>query len=249
MAWKVMPAEPVTDAAVPPTNQSADPRFVDDLRRGLDLGDHEDAERRLLALLASFPKMSQHTIIDEIFERLMRADPDGDDNDIHVYGSLLEAGSRIDPTLIERDHLACLTISSDHQHRMCAASILWDLANVAPGLVPLDLVITLAKPATEDWYVFSPAIAAAKQLMLTRRSAIGVFEALSDSDDAEDRRAAAAALRDVAEVNLAVVPEEFAMKLAGDMDRDVADVGKSVVQLVAHVTDEERRKAFGSFGL
>lgn len=90
----------------------------------------------------------------------------GTGNEIHTVSGFLEACARIDAALIEPEWIERLVESRVVQHRMCAAMILWDRAIVDPGSVPLDHIAKLAKPSTEDWYVYSPGIAAAKELAL-----------------------------------------------------------------------------------
>ena len=87
-----------------------------------------------------------------------------------MVGGFLEACARIDAALIEPSWVEQLVDSSKLRHRMSAVEILWHMAVVDPGNVPLDYIAKLTKPSTEDWYVYSPAIAAAKQLALSRRA-------------------------------------------------------------------------------
>ena len=65
--------------------------------------------------------------------------------------------------------------------------ILWDRSETDSGSVPLDLIAKLAKPSSEDWYVFAPALGAAKQLALTRRSALEIVLDLARSISPSDR--------------------------------------------------------------
>jgi len=83
--------------------------------------------------------------------------------------------------------------------------ILSDQAVVNPGKVPLDYIAKLAKPSTEDWYVYSPAIAAAKELALTRYAALEILLDLASSPDATDRLTTVIALAGISGVNPAIV--------------------------------------------
>src|SRR5439155_17552347 len=112
---------------------------------------------------------------------------------------------------------------------------LWDRATVAPNDVPLGLLGRLAQPATEDWYVQAPAIAAVKQLLLHRRAARIVLDHLSASADPEDRYAAAAALLDIAHVDLTAVPRDLVETLARDRDELVASKGREWLKIVGEL--------------
>jgi hypothetical protein len=132
---------------------------------------------------------------------------------------------------------------------MSAAMMLWDLAVTVPGVVPLDLVAKLAKPATEDWYVFAPALGATKQLALTRRSALDVILDLGRSLKADDRDYAVAALVDLARVDPALIPIEPVKRLAHDTDSSIADRATALLETLRNVSDAERNARYGQFGL
>jgi hypothetical protein len=243
-AWNVSPA---ADAPVARPSVSLPEGFLDDLLLGVQIGDHELAERRLLNLLTRVRREFHDLVIDALFEMFLAADED--DSPIHVLSSFLEAASRIDPGLIGVPRVAVLSESQIFQHRSCAASILWGLADVVPGIVPLDIVASLARPAHEDWYVYSPALAAAKQIALTRRSAWLIFQSLARSDEPDDRSYAASAAIGVATINPALVPLDLAKLLATDEDDTVAKQGKDLLEAIQGVTEDQRRGAYGEFGL
>jgi hypothetical protein len=243
-AWDVMPA--IASPAVVP-RATLPPGLIDNLVAGVDLGAHDVAERRLLDLLAHTQKRFHDQIVSSLFERTMSAEDDT--TNIHVLSSFLEAAARLDPNLVRGEWISALSESPIIEHRICAAPLLWDHAEAMPGDVSLDVLASLAKPATEDWYVFAPAMAAAKQLVLSRKSAMGIFEALAKSGDAEDRQSAAFALVEIAAIKPEVVPEKLAKQLAADGDAEVAEQGRRLVDGIAGVTDHERRWAYGKFGL
>jgi hypothetical protein len=243
-AWDVHPT-PDAPAVVPPATLPDE--FLDELVDGVRIGDHELAEQRLLTLFTRVRREYHPLVIDALFERFLAAGEDSDS--IHVLSSFLEAASRIDPGLIGVRRVAALSESPVFQHRSCAASILWDMADAVPGSVPLDIVAALARPAHEDWYVYAPALAAAKQLALTRRSAWHIIEILVRSADADDRSYAASAAIGVAEVDPALVPLDLAKLLAKDEDVSVAKRGKELMEMIKDVSKEQRRWAYGKFGL
>lgn len=126
--------------------------------------------------------------------------------------------------------------------------MLWDRAEVAPEAVPLGLLGRLARPATEDWYVQAPAMAATKQLLLRRRAARIILDELAKSRDAEDRHAVASALLDVAQFDLWAVPRDLAERLAQDDDGLVAAKGREVLDAIAR-RPPEGRDPLSPFGL
>lgn len=120
---------------------------------------------------------------------------------------------------------------------------------MTPGDVPLDLLARLARPATEDWYVFAPALAAVKELCLTRRAAMTIFWNLGSSADAQDRQYTVDALLDIVRVRPQVIQRELATQLAGDPDHDIAESARRVLQHTATVTPEDHYRAFGQFAM
>jgi hypothetical protein len=110
----------------------------------------------------------------------------------------------------------------------------------------LGLLARLAVPASEDWYVFAPAMAAAKELLLVRPQARVIFADLSVSPDAENRRSAAQALLEVARVDASAVPTNVAATLAADPDEGVAEVGS---MLRSFIGGRSRNMRIGHFGL
>jgi hypothetical protein len=243
-AWGVVPTVP---RAAPPGTAPLPTGFLDDLFEGVGLGDHDKAEAKLRVLFGRTTKTDQRRVVGGIFEHAMSLPEDG--ADIHVVTSFLEAAARLDPALIEMAWIEQLTRSEITQHRMSAAMMLWDLAVTVPGVVPLDLVAKLAKPATEDWYVFAPALGATKQLALTRRSALDVILDLGRSLKADDRDYAVAALVDLARVDPALIPIEPVKRLAHDTDSSIADRATALLETLRNVSDAERNARYGQFGL
>jgi hypothetical protein len=243
-AWGVVPTMP---RAAPTASAALPVGFLDRLFDGVQLGDHDKAESRIRELFGVTTKHDQRRVARGIFDYVMAAPPDG--TDIHVVTSFLEACMRIDSALVQMSWVEQLIESPVVQHRMSAAVMLWDLAVTLPGIVPLDLVAKLAKPATEDWYVFAPALGAAKQLSLTRRSALQLIVDLTRSLNADDRDYAVRALADLAQVDAAVVPIEPVRRLTRDDDPSIAKAADELLSKLKMTTDEERRTRYGRFGL
>jgi hypothetical protein len=243
-AWGVVPT---TARIAPAPPAPLPPEFLEQLFTGTRLGEHEKADARVRQLFGLLAKRDQRRVAQAVFEHLMAAHEASDE--IHVSASFLEAIGRLDPALVPMEWIEQLVASGVIEHRMSATMMLWDLAETAPGVVPIDLIIKLAKPATEDWYVFSPAMAAAKQLALTRQSGLQVLLDLGRSTVAEDRYAAVGALTDLADVNAALIPVGPVRRLTKDADKNVSDPARKLLAVISKVKDEERGTAFRTFGI
>ena len=130
-----------------------------------------------------------------------------------------------------------------------AIFLLEDLSDSMPGQVPLGLLGRFARPADEDWYVQAPAMAIAKQLMLSRQHTRVIFDRLADSEDAQDRYEVAAALADLASVEASAVPPDLAARLAKDDDELVAKKAREVIDALAKLPENAYVKRFGPFGI
>ena len=83
-------------------------------------------------------------------------------------------------------------------------------------------------------------MAATKPLLLHRRAARIVLDMLAPVNDSDDRYAVAAALLDVASVDIhtAVLPRDLAEKLARDRNELVATKAREVVAALRNRTDD-----------
>jgi len=214
---------------------------------GVHLGDHDQAEQRLRSLFSRVPKKSQRHVARAVFEHVMATPKRGDE--VHISTSFLEAIARLDAALVPIESVEQLVLSQVVEHRMSAAMMLWDLAEVAPGVVPIDLVAKLAKPATEDWYVFAPALGAVKQLALSRRSALQVLLDLAESQNADDRLAAVEALAEITRVNATLIPIQPVRQLCSDADQSVSEAARKLRPVINKVPKRDRETGYRTFGL
>jgi hypothetical protein len=241
--WHVI-EEPLMHAAeVHDSTSAREP--VAELIDGLRFADYEGAQARAFKLALESNRDQLGKSVASLAEFVLASSSDSED--FYVATALIEALARIDETLLTAVNLERFATSSDFALRSCAANLLWDLALTKPGDVPLGLLGRLICPSNEDWYVFSPAMAAAKELLLVRAQTRSVFEHLLHSENAEDRRAAAVALIEVARIDPSVVPPQYASTLAGDPDEDVAGQG-AVLQMVL-LGAGSRNFRIGNFGL
>jgi CAP12/Pycsar effector protein, TIR domain len=241
--WGVLAREP--EPAPPPSTRP--PASVEQLIEGIGLGEHDAAARRAYALLNSESRRTLEAIVDELRRFLLETSSEGGDK-VHRASSVLEVIGRLDSSLVPISIAEELAESDDFTVRSTAAHLLWDRAEVAPGEIPLGLLGRLARPATEDWYVQAPAMAAAKLLLLRRASTRIIFEALAESSDAEERFAVADALLDVAKIDPTAAPRDLVERLVVDDDELVAN---KAAEALAAIGDEipDRRDPRSPFGM
>jgi hypothetical protein len=240
--WGVLPIASVSA----PFTLSVPPISVDALIAGIELGDHDKASERAYRLALETPRSAQRQIITDLHHRLRN---ETDDSQIHIGATVLEGIARIDETLVPIEVIEELANSEETAKRIAAISLLWDLAEAAPGLVPLGIVGRLARPADEDWYVEAPAMAVTKLLMLHRRHARLILDRLAHSPDATDRYEVAVALLDLASVDGSAVPPDLARRLAMDSDELVERKGQELVAAISHVDEHAYDKRFRPFGI
>lgn len=250
-AWEIVPtsaapggATPVRHAATPDHDE-----IVVALLSGLDLGDHEKAQRRIYEAFATLARSDQLIVLERLMQRIAIQANDEDSRDLLVTCSVVEAIDRLDPGLLAVQDVEDLARSQNYSVRSSAAQILWQWAEASPGRVPIALLGTLAQPNREDWYVQAPAMAAAKQLMLRRAEACEVFAGLASSENLEDRYACAVALLDVSRVVARAVPRNIVEALAADADLKVSEKAREVLHALIGVTAGEYWDYYRSFGL
>lgn len=231
---------PTDDIEIP------DPRGV---LEGLDLGNHEEAQRRAYVLMSGLSKESQRRFVMRLAELIFAIEHDDDTAQLLIACSLLEAINRLDPNIVGYPLVESMTLSPLFSTRSSAATLLWDKATAIPGSVPIDLVGRLARPATEDWYVSSPAMAATKVLVLSREDAYEILEALASSEDADDRSAVVDALIDIARVSLVAVKRDLAQRLTSDADESIVARAWTVLRLTQSISEEQHRWRSSPYGL
>jgi hypothetical protein len=219
---------------------------VEQCFEGLELDQHEEAERRLARLFLHLSREQERAAVAAI---IRVATTTGDHTTQLVACNLIEAADRLDLTLIELDTVEKLATSRADSLRGLAASLLWQWAESMPGRVPVPLLGRLTQPSTEDWYVHSPARCAAKQLLLSREAARAIFDRMAGSRERDDRDYAASDLLEVAGIEPRAVPIDLARKLARDEDKDVAAQGVELLRIATKVTDGERVGYYHRFGI
>ena len=245
--WGVLAKTAAEPVAIPTRDpETPDPQSV---LVGLNLGDHQDAQRRAYQLMSQTTKDVQHRFVVGLVERIFAVERDDDNGPLIIACSLLEAINRLDPNLADYDLVERMTLSPQFSTRSSAATLLWDKATAVPGSVPIDLVGRLARPATEDWYVSSPAMAATKVLVLAREDAYEILETLAASEDVTDRSAVIDALIDIARVSLVAVKRDLAERLTSDSDESIVSRAWVVLRLTQSISMEQHRWRSSPFGL
>ena len=239
-AWGVLPASTPTPLSTEP------PIAIGALIEGIGLGDQDKASARAYENALTVSRADQLWAVSQLLQRL--EDPD-ESPGTHILTTVLEAIARVDHSLVPIEKIEELAHSEDTAKRIAAVFLLWDLAESAPGFVPLGLVGRLARPADEDWYVGAPAMAITKLLMLRRQHARLIFDRLACSANATDRFEVAVALLDLASVDATAVPIDLARHLSKDADDLVSQKGWEVLTAIANVDEHAYEKRFRPFGL
>jgi hypothetical protein len=241
--WNITSKDALARSEVPAQPERVGPS-LDLMLHGLSLGDEEGNDRQAFLMTMVLDRSALARSLRTLVSFVTESD-DNDDRVILAVG-LIEALGRTDSSLVEVELLERLSQSKNFTTRSCAANLMWDLALTEPGRVPIGLLARLAEPTKEDWYVFAPALAAAKELLLVRSQASEIFDHLARSDDPEDRRMAAESLMDVAMVEPTEVSKETATRLAGDEDESTASLGSMILSMIA---GHERNRRIRNFGL
>jgi hypothetical protein len=244
--WGVLAGAP----AIPHTQTPLIP--VDRLLAEVKLGEFDKATALAYQISLHGDRAGQLAAVAELLNRLR---PSADDENlqentgVHVISTVLDGFARIDHTLVSPQAIEELSLSPETTHRIAAVDLLWDLAEAAPGMVPLGLLGRLARPNDEDWYVEAPAMAVVKLLMLTRRHARVIFDRLAASTEAEDRYAVAAALLDLSRVQPAAVPPDLAHRLVNDNDELVKSKAQEVVDVISSLPKDAYDQRYQPFGI
>jgi len=132
-----------------------------------------------------------------VFESLLNYVDIPDDDTLFQALSVLERCAELAPSFFDRQVLSRMANHANFSVRSSAACICWNLAEFAPELVPVDLLIKLSV-CREDWYVEAAANAALKTMARSMPAVLGVFFMRLHSADADEREHAATHIADVA---------------------------------------------------
>jgi len=213
------------------------------LLEGLDYVEREPIAIRVRGLLSGTPKSEQSEIVRSI-QRFMTQ---GSDLEQGTAASMIETVIEIDPGLVSTQLIDDMSRNDNFTVRTSASVSLFLLATIVPGLVPIDIVSRLARPSTEDWYVFTPALNCLKELALHRPEAIEALAVLARSTHRDDREYSVVAFRDIASIRPEVVPRQVIVGLLSDDDESVRRLARELADRLP--ADEVRfpHQHFGAF--
>lgn len=241
-SWGVVTPTPAT----PPKTE---PIEIDALLDGIDIGDYDKARERAYVFGRRTTRETQRRAVEELVAYIHAAPGPDPHGQALIAGSVVEAISRMDPSLVDRQLIEELASMDDTAARITAVGILEDLANVAPADVPLGQLGRLALPGSEDWYVQAPAMALTKLLMLKRRHARVIVDGLSRSGNVDDRYAAADAVLDVAKVDPLVAPRDVAERLAVDAEPLVREKAQEALESMGPYDEMAEWRRWRIFGI
>ena len=231
--WEFVPA-PLCPPAQPGATDADAAGDLDALFTDLHPGDRAEARRRVYRLLRDRGEARRLWIVRALHGEVVKS---GEHGRSLLAASLLEAMSGLDAALVSVTMIEELAASAEYVPRSCAANLLRDRVAVAPLDIPLGLLGRLAWPSGEDWFVAEPAMAAVKELVLSRPDAYVIFESLSASAEPQDRYAVAQALLDVAAVRPDAVATSLAERLAEDPDPLVARAARELMTAIGHAPE------------
>jgi hypothetical protein len=241
--WGIGPGQ-ASPAAAPRPVSARGPDDVGALLAGLAPGDHDEACRRIYPLLRDRAQEQRRWVASELHREVTES---GDQARVVAAAALLEAAAGLDEALVPNEMIEAMAAHPGYPARACAANLLRDRAASAPFDVPVELLGRLARPASEDWFVWAPAMAAVQELVLHRRAAYVILESLAAGADTRDRFAVAVALLGVAAVRPAAVARGLAQQLAGDPDPLVAARAREVLTAIEQVTERDHAECYQRF--
>jgi hypothetical protein len=172
-------------------------------------------------------KTEQSRMVGDIVELL-----DNENEDTRwVAGLMLEEVLEYDASLVPKEAILKMSQDKSFSVRSSSAVCLFTLANIAPSLVPLDIVIRLAS-IDEDWYVFTPALATLKTLAHRMPRALDTILRMACSDDKDKAEYGMSALLDIVGNDPDILDEERLTPLEKSPSKYVREtVGKIKVLL------------------
>jgi nucleoside phosphorylase len=194
---KLLPTRaPQADTVAPadhPRTFVRDPQ-IDSLIANVRFGELKTSAQPALEILRTTDSAGRN----QLFEKLLSYQdcPDGEEVFWKALGTI-EACCEFAPWLLNRQAIFRMAAHENFSVRSSAAFICMNLAQYAPGVVPLDILERLAVH-DEDWYVQAPANAALKAMVRSIPATLHIFYSRLHSSDLEEREHAASALADIA---------------------------------------------------
>jgi hypothetical protein len=174
-------------------------------------------------------KQEQVKIVKDIIDLL----DDKNEDTRWVAGLMLEEILEYDSALIPIEAIVKMSRDESFFVRSAASVCLFTLANIAPSLVPLDIVIKLSAP-DEDWYVFTPALATLKTLAHRMPRALDTIFRIAQSKNEDEAEYGIAALLEIVINDPKVIDKESLNTLKESPH-------KSILKVVAKIKKVLRR--------
>jgi hypothetical protein len=166
---------------------------IDDLIKNVQLGNHQSAVIPAITIVAETDEAGNNHALRELLSY-----QDCEDQDV-LWKALptIEACAEFAPQLFAHAVLARMANNPDFSVRSSAASICMNLAQFAPSVVPVDLLMKLSA-SDEDWYVERPANAALKAIARSMPAVLQIFFERLHGEAPEQRIHAAHNIADIA---------------------------------------------------
>jgi len=168
---------------------------IDQLIKDVQLGVKGTSAGPALQIVSMTNEGGQNQLLELLLD--YQDSPDEDDT-LWQALSTIESCAELAPLLFTRPVLHRMASHENFSVRSSAASICMSLAQYAPELVPVDMLLKLSV-YSEDWYVETPANAALKAMVRAMPAVQGIFFQRLHSSVAEERLHAAGQIADIAD--------------------------------------------------
>ena len=182
----------------------------------------------------------------EIVDQIVKTFKGEDDEKRWIIGLMIEYILDYDPCLIPRQIVLDMAVDKSFSVRSSAAVCLFKLSNVAPSKVPLDVLSKLAS-VHEDWYIYTPALAALKVLAHKRPAAVRILVNMISSKDIYEVEAGVLSLLDVVRndpdvVDLETIRElqKYSRKLEGAPAESIRKSLEEIAYLIQNKPSKSR---------
>jgi TIR domain len=217
---------------------------VEALIKDMEIGDWDTAEKKALEVLERTDAHGRNPL----FAALLTYRDAGQQETVMHALAIVETCAGVAPWIIDRSDIFRLAKHADFTVRSSAASICMEMARVAPGLVPIDILLCLSR-YDEDWYVQAPANAALKTMAHVVPAVLRVYLDRLRSEKRHEREHAASQLLGIANEEPEILNRAALEGAMGDL---TARKDKTTGEIIAKVLATDRgvkRKDKYKYGL
>jgi hypothetical protein len=232
-----------------PTTRAGAPRFnrvreVEVLIKRRELGDWDAAEENALEVLAHTDANGRNTLFEAI---LTYRDAEEQETVMNAL-AIAEMCVGIAPWIMDRAKIFDLARHPDFSVRSSAASICMEMARVAPGQVPVDILLRLSR-YDEDWYVQAPANAALKTIAHAVPGVLRIFFDRLRSENRDEREHAASQLFSISTTEPEILDKEALEGTLRDLTKRRDATAKQIIAKTIANIRNSKRKAKYKYGL